>query len=142
MKNQYFFLFEANIWVFFIITGPIRTKPDVRYMKYFLYSINHTLPVLGGYGDQHKGHQKGKTWAIIYSHAICKPETTFKKCSSLGTIWAPKYTPSWTHSCKKLKNRLGKSDFIEIWSFWAKIGGCCIGRRQMSLVDFFMFHQH
>ena len=64
--------------------------------------------------------------SILEAHAICKPETTLKKWSSLGTIWAPKYITSWTHSCKKLKNRLGKSDFIEIWSFWAKIGGCCI----------------
>ena len=46
-------------------------------------------------------------------HAICKPETTFKKCLILGTIWAPKYSSSWTHSGKKWEKSVGK-----IWFYW------------------------
>ena len=80
-------------------------------MKYFLYSINHTLPVLGGYGDLLKGHQIGKTKAIIYSHAICKPETTFKKMLVTWDHMGAKIHSFLNTFLQKIKKSVGEIQF-------------------------------
>ena len=59
-------------------------------------------------------------------HAPGEPDLTIKKCFWLGTGMVAYYTTSWIHTSRKSKILLGKKDFIEIWSFWSKIGGCCI----------------
>ena len=60
VKKQDFCLFETYICCFFVNIEPNWTKPDVKYMKYFLNSINYILLQTKGHMEQQGGTIQAK----------------------------------------------------------------------------------